>query len=26
VMDELNRNFVRDVGNLNLQLTLRFHR
>jgi hypothetical protein len=26
VMDELNRNFVRDVGNLNLQLTARFHR
>jgi len=26
VMDELNRNFVRDVGNLNLQLTTRFHR
>jgi hypothetical protein len=25
-MDELNRNFVRDVGNLNLQLTARFHR
>jgi hypothetical protein len=26
VMDELNRNFVRDVGNLNLQLTARLHR
>lgn len=26
VMDELNRNFVRDVGNLNLQLSARFHR
>jgi hypothetical protein len=25
-MDELNRNFVRDVGNLNLQLTARLHR
>jgi hypothetical protein len=25
-MDELNRNFVRDVGNLNLQLTVRLHR
>jgi len=25
-MDELNRNFVRDVANLNLQLTARFHR
>src|SRR6266550_3550019 len=25
-MDELNRNFVRDVSNLNLQLTVRFHR
>jgi hypothetical protein len=25
VMDELNRNFVRDVGNLNLQLTVRLH-
>jgi hypothetical protein len=25
-MDELNRNFVRDVGNLNLQLTIRLHR
>jgi hypothetical protein len=25
-MDELNRNFTRDVGNLNLQLTVRFHR
>jgi len=24
-MDELNRNFTRDVGNLNLQLTLRLH-
>jgi hypothetical protein len=26
VMDELNRNFLRDVGNLNLQLTTRLHR
>jgi hypothetical protein len=26
VMDEFNRNFMRDVGNLNLQLTLRYHR
>ena len=26
VMDELNRNFERDVGNLNLQLTARLHR
>jgi hypothetical protein len=26
VMDELNRNFARDVGNLNLQLTARLHR
>jgi hypothetical protein len=26
VMDELNRNFMRDVGNLNLQLTARLHR
>jgi hypothetical protein len=25
-MDELNRNFKRDVGNLNLQLTARLHR
>jgi hypothetical protein len=25
-MDELNRNFVRDAGNLNLQLTARLHR
>ena len=25
-MDELNRNFARDVGNLNLQLTVRLHR
>jgi hypothetical protein len=25
-MDELNRNFVRDVGNLNLELTARLHR
>lgn len=24
-MDDLNRNFTRDVGNLNLQLTLRLH-
>jgi len=25
-MDDLNRNFSRDVANLNLQLTVRLHR